>query len=424
MRDLSRAALIDRAAYFGIAILGRLASVAAVLLLARALDPSTMGGFAFLQATATIALTLGSLNLGQILNVSLAHTATRRIRRENAILALVLTGVSLLSVAVALTLLAASPGTVPASLNTVLLFAAFVAVTGLQSLVQMIAYARGEPVWAAACAAGSAIVLCAGVLVVQPVSIASALTISTLAIAAGTATLCARLFRAGLATDWRAASRLLKTIGRRHGRKLAAFSSISLVSGVVLQASLWLIQRHLIGNGNAADNATYAIGLQFFNVVLFLPSLYAPLLVRRLSLLDDGPSRHHDVAAAAAACVVICLSGLLVLSLAEGSIIWLVPAKYTGASNVIWWSVLAAAFMFVKFPFSVFFQVRYSAQPDAVANLLAAICIGVGIYLAGWGTNAVASSQLRALACLCQLGCLAVWFHTAKRRSATGTQAA
>ena len=396
--------------YVFVSLLGRAANIGSVLLMAKSMDAAHFGTFAFFQSTAGVTLTLGTLSLPTTIGVIISRGEPHRVPLENALLTVLLGALSVFCAVIAVLVIALSRPETMTSAAEWLLFAGFVAVSCLQSLAQAVLFARGQPLWSSTSLALSAGLLFLGVYLFKPGSTLAALTLSSAAILISVIFAAVRIFSRGLLIDRARVGAEGMSFLRRRGIELLRFSFFALVSSVIFQAAIWFLQLRLISVAGAAANAPFALGAQFYNVVIFLPSIFGPVLLRRMSREDDHRTQEREAVLATVGIAALCALGLVVFHFVEPLILAILPARYGQFIDTIRWGVIAGAFMFVKFPLSVFFQARLSAVPDAIANFLAAALMVGGAMFAFWSGSPTRSMELRSLGHCLQFGSIVVSF--------------
>lgn len=176
----------------------------------------------------------------------------------------------------------------------------------------------------------------------------------------------------------------------------------SLVSSLIV-TSQWLIQRNIaIGPGGLRENGIYGVGMQAYNLVLFVPILFGPIFLSKISVLRDGAARRKLCVRAGTFCVAvgILLCAALVLLLHVG-LRYLAPF-YQNAEFAVVMAGIAATIHMTKAPFSIYFQAHFRMLPEIVGS-----CAGVAVVLLavffGFGANADEGMIIRVMTHLVQL---------------------
>lgn len=406
--------------YLFVSLIGRFANIVAVLLMAKSMGASDFGTFAFFQSTSAVTLSLGTFSLPTTLGVIISRGDRSRVPLENALLAILFVALALFCSVVAVLVIALSARETMTTQAEWLLFAVFVAVSCVQSLSQSVLFARGHARWSSTCLALASWALCLGVYLFKPGSIIGALTLSNVTLAIGVSFAGLSIFRGGILSDRTRVWSEGLAFARRRGLELVRFSFLALSSGFVFQAALWFLQLQLVTVAGAGANAPFALGQQFYNVIIFLPTVFGPVLLRRLSREDDEPTREHEALTVTLLVSIPCVLGLVGFNLSEPLILMLLPVRYAHAVATIRWAVIAGVLMFAKFPLSVFFQARLSALPEALANFLAAALLIGGSLFPYWSGTATRSMELRSLGHMVQFASIAVsfflvWLNTRRK---------
>lgn len=396
--------------YLLVSLLGRAANVISVILLAHEMSVAQFGTFAFLQATAAVAMTLATLNFPVSLNVILSRGTLARLPLENSMLVVLLSGIALVSGPIATIAIAiVAPGTLSVMPEWIW-FSLYVSALCLQSLVQAVLYSRASPVISSLSGAFATTVLCIAILLLKVRSVGSALELSALSMLGGVVLASFWIFRGGVIRH----SPTVLTAGlsfvRRRGVELIRFSFLTLASGFTFQAALWFIQLRLLAVAGPGQNAPFALGSQFYNVIIFLPTVFAPILLRRMSREESELQRRRDAIIFTGLATVLCMAGIKVFDLSSSTILSVLPDRYGSAVDTIRWAVVAGAIMFAKFPLSVFFQSRLTGSPEALANVMAAALLVCGAMLPTWVSSSMMSMELRAAGHFLQFGCIGAAF--------------
>lgn len=180
------------------------------------------------------------------------------------------------------------------------------------------------------------------------------------------------------------------------------------ISGLMLM-TLWLVQSSIASRSDGkVQLAVYALSTQVYNIVIFLPSIVGPLILSKMSSMNEtGKSIfvRKTIVAFIWLSILICAGAYL----GTVFITQFLPAKYHIAPVVALIASFAASLQFIKSPVSIYFQSTFTMRFEAFSTLLGAFCIGLIIVLIGPLTaDGGASSRLVAHAV--QLGCMAVLF--------------
>jgi hypothetical protein len=137
----------------------------------------------------------------------------------------------------------------------------------------------------------------------------------------------------------------------------------------------WFIQRKIIhGAGGTADNAIYSVGNQIFNITTFIPSILTPLLVTRLASAGTDMGLRRQICLSslrlyAAIAVGACLMVFVGLTLGVPYL----PRRYADATTTGTIASMAAAFVILKWPFSLFFLSELKASREIISGATGAL---------------------------------------------------
>ncbi|MCK1606583.1 hypothetical protein IVB02_35725 [Bradyrhizobium sp. 166] len=386
------------AIYLALTVLARALGFASVLLLARSMSPADFGIYGFLQASANLIVIFTSLNLPTPIAVVLARGGGDRSRLENTVISVVVFLSISLAVLVSLLSFYFAFPEMALGANELLWFLVFTGMSSLQLLSSSALIARGQRLRSAATTLLSATTLCVALAVTQSLSVAEALRVGGLSISLGGLVSTLLLFSGGLNHNLRHVHASLVSFLKRNGSDIFLFSVLSFSASLLFQFGLWFLQRQLIARGGAEQGAIFAIGNQFYNVVLFLPGVFGPLLLRRLSRTTLEQEKIRQTLCAGAAAFSISLLGVIVFVGAGSFILLVLPSKYQVGIEPLALAVTAGALMFTKAPFSVFFQARVSAVAELFASLMAASILVLGACFPFIVAEATASLWLRLAA--------------------------
>ncbi|WP_296680450.1 hypothetical protein [Novosphingobium sp.] len=402
--------------FITMSVAGRLLQIAALLALAKRAAAADFGLFAYAQTAANLGLLIGLLTIPSILNVELAHDRVRWRGMENTLsLLFCVIGTALALAVSGMTLWVG--GTDPfGSDSGWLLFCVFIAVNTVQLVFQAVLFARGNHLLVAAGALVVGIVQLTLILTIDLGSVARVLLVPTLAYAVGAILFAGCALRSGVNLRGAQVIKVLSRNRQRWTALLLKYAGVTLLCGGVFQYAMWLIQKSLIAAGGPAENASYAVGLQFTNIVIFLPALVAPVLVREIRLAPAGRGQMRRVLALAAFAAVCCACGLAMFWLIRMPVLALFPNSYALSVPVVMASVVAGVFAFIKAPFSIFFQTTLDARPDASGNIAAGLVTVVAIWAGSLGADAAGASMLRAAAWAVQLSVVGGFFIAAMWR--------
>ncbi|WP_164940538.1 lipopolysaccharide biosynthesis protein [Bradyrhizobium zhanjiangense] len=379
-------------------VLARALSFFSVLLFARAMSPADFGVYGFLQASANLTVVFTTFNLPTPISVILARGGGHRLRLENTILTAVLLGSMMLGALTSLLGFFFAFPSISIGLNGVMWFLVFTSMSSLQLLSGAALVARGERLRSAVGILAGSVALCITLALVQSLSLAQALRLGALSVAFGGIISGAMLLSGGLHKDFRHVGSSLVSFLKRSGKTIFLFSVLSFCTSLAFQSGLWLLQRQLLAHGGAVEGAVFALGNQFYNVVLFLPGIFAPLLLRRLSIVRVEREQIGELLRAGGAAICVAALGTVIFAEVGPFILLMLPEKYRVGPEPLTLAVAAGAIMLAKAPFSVFFQARVSASAEFFASLAATAILVLGAFVPAVVMDAVGSLWLRVFA--------------------------
>jgi hypothetical protein len=164
--------------------------------------------------------------------------------------------------------------------------------------------------------------------------------------------------------------RHLFTVSGGEAKTLFVYGVKQILVVSIMTFAQWFIQRKIIfGTGGTSDNAIYSVGNQIFNITTFIPAILTPLLVTRLAAAgqDTGVRRR------------ICLSSLrLFAAIAAGVCVAVyvglklgvpyLPRRYADAAETGTIASMAASFVILKLPFSLFFLSELKASREIISG--------------------------------------------------------
>lgn len=393
---------LNLASYTFLAIAGRALNVYGVLLFARELQPSAFGTLGFLQASTALIVAIVSLNLTVPMTVVLANGLSSRRCLENTILAAMFLAVATAAALAAVLSFTLTFPDLRLSVRDMVWFSMLAASSAVQIFSAAALVARGQKMLSATTTLLSAATAPA-VLFVYPVNtLRQALSISVIALATGVIPALIALFRRGFEIRRDAVALAVSDFLRRRGKVLMLFSLNSFAASTLFQAALWYLQRQLIIRAGPTENAIFTIGAQFYNVVIFLPGIFGPLFLRRISPLGLQ-QRLALVAKATTISFMACICGVVAFYFLSPVMTSFLPHKYQIGPTPLILAIIAGAIMFIKFPISVFFQSYIRATPELFASAVAGAALLIGSAVPLFTENATTALWLRVVAHALQL---------------------
>ncbi|EIZ79788.1 hypothetical protein WSK_1613 [Novosphingobium sp. Rr 2-17] len=396
--------------YTMLTLLARVMSVVSVLLFARLLAQDVFGKYAFFQTSATLIVTLAGFNLQTPVAVVLARGVEGRKKIENSIIVFLLFITSLAVGAFSIIAAAVFFPHMNLVAQDYLWFVIFGVTNSMQIFVSAALIARGQRMTSALGILISSTAICVVLLLSHKIGLAEALARSGLCVAGGVAFAAFFLLRAGLCTNLSIVAEAVLRFLKKSGRKVLIFSINSFAANFIAQFGLWLLQRQLIVNAGPSESAIFALSSQFYNIVIFLPGIFGPLLLRDLINRPSYLDQYKAVCRSAVAVIAVCVIGMVTAHFMIPYLAFVLPQKYQIGEIPILLSVFAGILMFIKFPFSVFFQARISAAPEVGGSILFSAVIMVGLLTSLFVRSADLSLTLRVLAHSIQASCVIISF--------------
>jgi hypothetical protein len=190
----------------------------------------------------------------------------------------------------------------------------------------------------------------------------------------------------------------------RYGVKSTVVSS-------VIFASQWLLQTKIIlGEGGLSENASYSLGSQMYNVVIFGPVIIGPLLLKALSSSADRPESQRQLCINAAK--IFAALSLILCVLTYGllnQVLPLLPGNYENGATIGAIAAGAASIHLMKAPFSIYFQSHLRLFPDMCASVVAALAVIAVVALLP-SIDALIATGLRLVSHFVQFLIVLTWY--------------
>ena len=412
--------------YLGLSLLARALNAVGMFIAIQRFAPSTFGEMSFLQATAVSTVAFCSFGIELSVNALLSRKVRESAPLGPTILAAcLLAGAGMLCACIVVATLfgpqLAVVGSVGTAVRAVSLYASFMILT---SLLSAMSFAQSASI-----NVGIAYLLTSLVFTSFAIFAATGTSGSQLMFFANVAQIISTAFMA-LALARRALLRSGRDISQKLRQTLAAarievkslfvygVKQILVVS--IVTFAQWYIQRKIIhGAGGTADNAIYSVGNQIFNITTFIPSILTPLLVTRLASAGSDMSLRRQICLSslrlyAAIAVGACLAVFVGLTLGVPYL----PRRYADATTTGTIASMAAAFVILKWPFSVFFLSELKASREIISGAAGALFMIVATsVVANLSPNQ--GTVIRLLGCALQAILLTGMFLIETRRQMT-----
>lgn len=402
--------LVSLGAYTGAALIGRGLSISVILIYANSMPVASFGVYSFFQVSCALVITVAGLNLSTPISVSLAKNRGGRVRLENSIYVIVVILLSFIAIAVGMASVLLFPGHLVFDRYLLLFFLIQSAAGTTLNLTSATLIARDYKMASVICASMPAGVSVLWASAYPPATTEAGMALMSIAMTVGASVALAIFLRAGLTFDLPSVRAITINYLRRNSRKLFAFSMSLFGASFLFQFSLWFLQRQLLEVGGAAENAVFAIANQFYNVAIFLPGVFGPILLRRLSAIDSDTRRRKEVLNAFYIASTLCVGGLCAFPWLIPLLELFLPARYNIGVAPLMLAIAAGAAMFSKFPISIYFQSRVMGSPELIASLISAALIVAGASFTIVIQSADRAMIVRVLAHTLQMFLVLIYF--------------
>lgn len=368
--------------YPTLVIVGRVANIVMMLFFAAHFAQNSLGQFAAVQAAAAFVTTLLSFNMGAALNVSAASVGSAT--RAN-----IVTSASALYTIAAICLSAvfviAYPSHMGAQGYTQAALLVSLTANGIaQNVVGSALVGDGRLTEVGfSLSAPSLIALIATPQVDGDFNLFLNIYIAALSLSSFYL-----LFLAARNSSFHDLAHSIKFISD-NGRRFFSFGAKTTVSSAAITYSIFLLQSSLVEHGGASENAIFAIGSQFFNVVLFLPSSFSPLLLRDFAAHPETAGKRSLILSGSVA--ALCVLGITSWWLIAPLVLVHLPSLYGKAQPAIIWAMIAASIVFMKSPSALFLQSRFKTLQEIYGAGGALIAISVSAFTIPMYTGVQAS---------------------------------
>lgn len=381
--------------FSAISIATRILNIASIILFSQLLSPVEFGLFAFVQGSAATIAAIATFNMAPSIIVIISKSSSAAFAVINTILASYFATLIIASSAIAyIVYFIAFPQT-QMSRSAIFYFAIISSSSATQVIANSVLIARRQKVLSAAIPAIAAAMLVASLYFYKITSLDAALALSAFNLAVAALVSVSVCLSGGMAINLDVVAYRLRTFIIRNGRSLVRFSLLTFVASAGFQLSLWILQRQLIVNGGGKELAIFSLASQFYNVVIFIPGVLGPVLLQNLVQLDSIKLKARVTIKIAAACSITCATGIILFSFVGPIILKILPEKYNLSSYIVMLGISAGALMFVKFPFSVFYQSQLAVKPELFSSLCASLFVIVGAMYAPFTGSAEGALWLR-----------------------------
>ena len=404
------------AAYITTSFVARALNLLVIILFASRLASDDFGRYAFLQMTVSLIVLLLSSGVTIHLSNALARGGPERRQAENLLVAMILAGGALCAAMASGLIFHYNRAAIQLPDAAFVPFITLCALAFCQTLCTSALLARGGNNWTGLSTLVSAAIPLPVLLSMRDMALPAAVELACLAYAAGSLLLMAGIFRAGAIVDIRRFAVHLAGYARREAGAILRLAAQVCLSNVVFLGALWLLQRQLIMTAGPSEGAVFALSNQIYNIVIFLPSIVGPLVLRQLNRAPDDADRQRQASRLTATSSILALSGVAVFALASPFVAEIFPAKYQIGAVPLILAVACGGVMFAKFPLSVFFQSRAAGSPELIGSVAAGIVVIVGLGAAHVAQSAEMALGLRVMAHAAQAAVVALMFLGCKSR--------
>jgi O-antigen/teichoic acid export membrane protein len=401
------------AVYLTISMVGRVVNIVYMLFAVVKVGARDFGVFSFVQVSALTIATVFTLAMTTSLNVILSRDADRELSETSAAFCICYVGLCAVFFLPILILPAGLVHGVDAAfgvrLGLYILALALVA----QSVFQGWLFGFARTTFVAGVTLMSASVALVAIILAPGRDIYTLLTAYDAGAGLAAILFGAAVFRlSGLAFP--SPARAVQ-FARRHGRTLASYGSKAILTSMLFQLALWELQARVISTLGPVESAHYAIGIQFYNIVVFLPVLMSPVLLNRLGAFNGDPrgaARFTSLITLACTALAVLEFGAIFLALPFVSP-WM-PRTYAQSTAAILWAIGAGTVLFVKTPMSVYFQSSLRMLPEITSvSLSAALLVTLSFLVAQ--VDASQAAEIRAVSVAVQLLTVGVFFGLSAR---------
>lgn len=400
----------DHVLYLGASIAARALNVVYVLLVVGRANQAAFGQYAFGQVTALTAATVFSLNIISSLNVVGARLPS--FSGSGAVL-LSYVFSSVCTILAGLLLFAVPPQWVAqtSSVVTIWMLVVFFGSVTMNALSGF-AYGAGHNISVALANFSTALVAVCLLLSNRGFSTDALMQIYGTSVIAG----CLLVSGYLLVIDRARHIRVFVSGVLHQGPDLFRYGLMSIPNVAIVQVSLWLLQRAVIKGAGPVQTAHFALGTQFYNIMIFIPTLIAPLLLRSMAKATTDSAARAIANRWFIYGAMFGLFGCLVGFLGFYVLVRYMPKVYGQSYDAIILSIAAGAALLVKAPLSIYFQSKLAATPDLVANLIASAAM-VGASLGISALDASAATIVRLTAHLFMIAVIWSFFLISRRKT-------
>lgn len=370
--------------YVALSMIARVLNILAIIMAASMATPVAFGTFTFAQATSGFIVFLISLNMTVSLNVIVSSTKSRVIRITAVAFAdlfILLISLTLIPLSLFATMFisGASHWSVTSFFLTYVLTTSGLA----QVLFYGLLFGLNRPAITAAAGLMSTVLFVLIAYMLSATSSDAVLIGSALSALIANVVLVLMTHRcAGVSLRLllRRGFRLASAFARRQIEPIFSFGFKSALNIGLLQIGLWALQAKLMRVAGQSDVAAFGVGAQFYNVVIFLPVMIGPLLLKAMA--EEAPARkRRKVLLALLFCVIACIAILVGYVALRPVLFSFLPKLYGRSEEVVFWSILAGCVLFIKAPVSIYFQANFKVLPEGLSTTAAAaILIGVAFF--------------------------------------------
>ena len=400
--------------YVFVSILGRVVNIAYMLVAIAKVGSHDFGIFSFVQVTGLTLATLFTLAMTTSLNVILARDHDAKIGGQAASFSLCYVGVIALLLSPILIMPANLIHGLPATWGVRIGLYVFTLSILAQNIFQGWLFGFARTTYVAAVVLVTSLFAFAAILIAPRGDVYTLLTAYGSALALSALLMGFSVYRSsGIA--WPSPVQA-GHFAKEFGQTLVAYGMKSILNTTIFQLALWQLQAHIIASLGPVESAHYALGMQFYNVIVFIPVLIGPLLLNRLGKISGDPARAvRFTFLVTMACVVLAAGEFGSILAAFPFVSHFMPKAYRDSAPAIFWAIGAGTLLFVKTPMSVYFQSTLRAFPETVSvSLSAALLLSLSLFVSKIDASQAAEIRLESI--LVQLLTVAVFFILASRR--------
>ena len=173
-------------------------------------------------------------------------------------------------------------------------------------------------------------------------------------------------------------------VSRTEAKTLFVYGVKQILVVSIVNFAQWFIQRKIIyGTGGTSDNAIYSVGNQIFNITTFIPSILTPILITRLASAGTDMALRRRICLSSLrlfSAIAVCVCIAVFVGLKFG--VPYLPPRYAAATVTGTIASIAASFVILKLPFSLYFLSELKASREIISGAAGALVMIVATAVA------------------------------------------